>query len=162
MGRSIGSFLQVIAALLLLLWFAGVFYALLTFAPVTAGSTFMWWYATIALANNFTVAIFVAVPVLLALLPFGLLAEWLEKKGNAIQERAESEARSKREATEMADQPPPPPPLSGAELAALEAESRASVERTAAHLADYFGPDGPKPPTPYRAPKRRRLGTRHR
>ncbi|MFC0809002.1 hypothetical protein ACFHWW_26775 [Ensifer sp. P24N7] len=141
--------LKLVAIVLLLGWFIAFIYALMNFAKGTADSTVMWWYATIAMSNNFAFAALVVVPFLLLFAPAGLLAEWLFEKGERIQERAESEAKSRRDAAYLAQHlPPQPAPLSDEELEELKEKTRKGAERTAAHLAEYFGPDGPSKPKP--------------
>lgn len=151
--------LKLVALVLLLGWIAGFFYALMNFAEATGDSTFMSWYATFAGSNNFAFAILIGIPVLLVFAPVGLLAEWLFEKGDQIQERVASEDHRRRAPVELprrAAPEPAPAPLSGEEIEELKAKTREGTERTAAYLADFFGPDGPSEAKP------RSRGTRSR
>ncbi len=137
--------LKLIGVLLSVGWFIGFLYALMSFAKATSGSSFWWWYATIAHANNFSFAILVGIPVLLLFAPVGLLTEWLWQKGDTLDER-EQQTHAPRDTLETARRPPNSPPKTPEETAALAAKTREGEARTAAYLANYFGPAGPSSP----------------
>ncbi|NGO53353.1 hypothetical protein [Allomesorhizobium camelthorni] len=111
------------ALALLLGWFAGFVYALMNFAKATGDSTFMSWYATFAMSNNFAFTILVGIPVLLLFAPVGLLAEWLFEQGDRVQEKVESEVHAHREAVELPRRAAAQPdPLSDKEIEELKAK----------------------------------------
>lgn len=148
-----GRLLKFAGVLLLFGWFIGFLYALIGLVQVTGDSTASWWYAYIAGLNNITFGILVSIPVFLLYAPVGLLAEWLADKGTAIEEAATKARVEEREAIERALLSPPSipqakPEPTAEELEELRKRTREESEKTAAYLANYFGPLGPSKPKP--------------
>ncbi|TIL72282.1 MAG: hypothetical protein E5Y65_26025 [Mesorhizobium sp.] len=147
-------------------WVAAFILFMSQYATKIPRTTFLQWYATVAISNNFAFLLLVAIPLLLAFAPLGLFVEWIAAKGEHVERLALEEADLASKAVERSrappqPTPPKPPTPSDEELAAMKEKTRQETERTAAYIAGYFGGDGPAP-VKSRVPSYRRGRRRRR
>lgn len=91
----------------------------------------------------------ISIPVLLIFTPFALIGEWFADKADAIENDRQNETRAQIFAENLRRLPPPAPlELTLEELAELKRKTREGSEKSAAYLANYFGPEGPRKPKP--------------
>ena len=149
--------LKFLSVAMMLAWFVAMLYGMMALSEATAGSSIAQWYATIAGLNAFTFLALAVVPFMILFLPFGMLAEWIGDKGDAIEERARQQEAARVREAELATRPPrsPPVPPTDDELSRLREATKDGERSTAEYLSRYFGPDGPKPLKPRPRTRRR-------